>query len=180
MTTELFEELRRELVNGYAKRRHPFRYFSLATVSNNSARQRTVVLRKMLADDTLLVYTDARSQKVSDIKANPNVSALFYHPKQLTQIRVEGMVQIVTDKDELKPYWNNIPDSSRKDYITANPPGTPTNNPDDVNYKDDENHFCMLKIIPKQFEYLKLKRPNHIRVLFSKSDDTWDGQFLVP
>ncbi|MBT8245268.1 MAG: pyridoxamine 5'-phosphate oxidase family protein [Winogradskyella sp.] len=180
MEEHFFEELKRELINGPTKKRHPFRYFSLATIHKQTARQRTVVLRKTLQDTTLLIYTDARSQKIKDIKTNNNVSALFYHPKKLIQVRVEGEAHIITDQQEIRNYWNNISENSRKDYITSRHPGNQIANPENISYNEEKHHFCAIKIIPKQIEYLKLKRPNHIRIVFAKTETNWEGQFLVP
>ena len=180
MTDQILKEIRAELTNGHIKKRHPFRYFTFATSHNGSPRQRTVVLRKMLPDLNILFYTDARSHKVEDFKKNSQVSALFYHPKKLMQVRVEGEAQIITDPKQLKQYWNNIQESSKKDYITERAPGSPIKNPDNVDYLEEEHHFCAVKIVPKCIEYLRLKRPNHIRVLFIKKEDKWNGKFLVP
>lgn len=180
MTDQFLQEIKAELTNGHSKKRHPFRYFTLATSHKDSPRQRTVVLRKILPELNILFYTDARSYKVEDFKKNHNVSALFYHPKKLMQLRVEGEALIITDQKQLKQYWNNIQESSKKDYITEKVPGSPIKNPDNVDYLEEEHHFCAIKIVPKSIEYLKLKRPNHIRILFEKTEEEWNGEFLVP
>jgi pyridoxamine 5'-phosphate oxidase len=175
-----YEAIKRELVNGTVKKRHPFRYFTLATTHNGTPRQRTVVLRKLLPDFEVLIYTDARSQKVEDIRRNPKVSALFYHPKLLMQVRLEGQVEVITDSGKLAQYWQTIAEPSKKDYITSLDPGTAISNPDLVEYLDDQHYFCALKLVPDTIEYLQLKRPHHLRLLFSKAEGKWNGQFLVP
>ena len=71
-------------------------------------------------------------------------------------------------------------ESSKKDYTTNRAPGTSIKNPDDVGYEPKENYFCPVKLIPNTIEYLRLKRPNHLRVLFSRNDIGWSGDFLVP
>jgi pyridoxine/pyridoxamine 5'-phosphate oxidase len=180
MEQQFLEETRRELINGYAKKRHPFRYFTLATLNNGKPRQRTVVLRKMLPDFNLLLYTDKRSQKVADITANSAVSALFYHPKKLIQLRLEGKAQVITDKDQLKDYWTRIAETSKKDYITTLAPGTAIENPDHTTYNEDNPYFCALQIIPETIEYLRLKRPHHLRIKYVREAARWEGQFLVP
>ncbi len=180
MELQFLEQSRRELVNGHTKKRHPFRYFTLGTINAGKPRQRTVVLRKLLPDMSLLLYTDRRSQKVADIARNPAVSALFYHPKQLLQLRIDGQAELITDATELQNYWNNIPENSRKDYITTKAPGTEIANLDLVDYDPETNYFTAIKIIPNTIEYLQLKRPNHLRVKFTKAQDNWTGQFLTP
>ncbi len=91
-----------------------------------------------------------------------------------------GKAELITDKEQIATYWHTIQESSRKDYTTNRTPGTPIKNPDDVAYKSKENYFCPVKLIPNTIEYLRLKRPNHLRVLFSRMDTDWSGEFLVP
>jgi len=180
MEQQFLESAKREIINGYAKRRHPFRYFWLATLSNGSVRQRTVVLRKLVDDFSLLVYTDARSQKVKDIQQDPRVSAIFYHPKKLLQLQFQATTELITEPNELKGYWGNIPEASRRDYTTSASPGTPISNLDAVSYNEDQPNFCIIKLVPHTIEYLELRRPNHLRILFQKKENDWKGQFLVP
>jgi pyridoxine/pyridoxamine 5'-phosphate oxidase len=180
LKNQFLEEAKLELVNGHSKKRHPFRYFVLATNDNGKPMQRTVVLRKTLSDLSLVFYTDNRTQKIKDIQNNPEYSALFYHPKKLLQIRVEGKAELITDEEQIATYWHTIQESSKKDYTTNNAPGTPIKNPDNVDYNPKRNHFCPVKLIPNTIEYLQLRRPNHLRILFSRIDTDWSGEFLVP
>ena len=180
MKNQFLEEARIELINGHAKKRHPFRYFTLATIENNEPRQRTVVLRKTLTDLSFVFYTDKRTQKIEDLQQNSSCSALFYNPKKLLQLRISGTAEIITDKEQIATYWHTIQEASKKDYTTKIAPGTLINDPDGIAYSSEENYFCPVKIIPTSIEYLLLKRPNHIRVLFSKIDKDWSGEFLMP
>ena len=181
MTAIFFSELKDELQRGIHKKGHPFRYGTLATVGLETLpRLRTVVLRKVSEDLKLQIYTDKRSKKLIHIKENNKVSMLFYHPKQMLQIKVEGLAHIITDESILKKYWSGVQPNSRKDYTTENIPGSKISNPNQVEYLDEENHFCIIEIEPFRIEYLKLKRPNNIRVQFSKSEASWNGEFLVP
>lgn len=181
MTDTFFQELELELRKGTSKKGHPFRYFTLATVGLGSvARLRTVVLRRVSEDFKLIFYTDRRSKKINHIKENNAVSLLFYHPKQLLQLKIEGRAKIITDPEELQKYWSGVQPTSRKDYTTNSAPGSPISNPDNVEYLEDKNYFTIIEIELSKIEYLKLKRPNHLRVLFAKEDGAWEGEFLVP
>jgi pyridoxine/pyridoxamine 5'-phosphate oxidase len=180
MIEEVFKSVQNELINGTSKKGHPFRYFTLATIENNIPQQRTVVLRKVNPELELLFYTDRRSNKIQHLLANSNVSALFYHPKKLLQLKMEGTAEIIDDVKIIKSLWNGIPLKSRKDYTTQDAPGSPLKNPDEIDYLTEENHFCIVRIIPKKIEYLRLKRPNHIRAVFKKESTNWNSDFLVP
>ncbi|TLP81629.1 pyridoxamine 5'-phosphate oxidase family protein [Maribacter sp. ACAM166] len=181
MTDFFFEELSEEIHKGVNKKGHPFRYITMATVGNGTvARLRTVVLRQVSKDLRLTIYTDSRTEKINHIKENNQISLLLYHPKKLLQLKIEGIAQLVTDTERLKQYWTGVQPSSRKDYITNQSPGSSINNPEQVEYIEDENYFAMIDIVPSKIEYLKLKRPNHIRVAFKKENSDWNGTFLVP
>ncbi len=177
---EFLQKCEAELVNGYAKKRHPFRYFSLATIADDKPRIRTVVLRKLLPDFSLLFYTDLRSSKVSQLKQNNQVSALFYNPKKLLQIRVDGKVSFETDEKILRSYWNNIPENSRKDYITKLKPGSSIHADTEIEYDAENPNFSAVKIKAHTIEYLQLQRPSHLRLLFTKDEGEWSMQNLVP
>jgi pyridoxine/pyridoxamine 5'-phosphate oxidase len=116
---------------------------------------------------------------VQQLDKNSKASLLFYHPKKLLQIKVEGHMELVRSGKAYEDYWSRVQGVSQKDYITKHAPGTPIDQPDQVDYKEDEHHFCVLKLIPETLEYLQLSRPNHIRARFDKSND-WGGHYLNP
>ncbi|MDX1313963.1 MAG: pyridoxamine 5'-phosphate oxidase family protein, partial [Eudoraea sp.] len=156
-------------------------YFTLATVGmERLPRQRTVVLRHLDDELKLTFYTDARSKKMMHLKENNKVGLLFFHPKKLLQIRIEGLARVIKDEETLKKYWPGIQPKARKDYTTVAPPGTFLEHPDQLEYLDEENHFCMVTVETFKMEYLKLQRPYHIRVRFSKVENLWTSEYLVP
>lgn len=177
---EILKTCKAELTNGVVKKRHPFHYFSFATMHDTVPKQRTVVLRKFSPDFSLLIYTDLRSEKVEDIKQNNKVSALFYHPKKLLQIRLEGTATLINDEIVLHQHWKNIPENSKKDYITTLKPGTPIDDVTKIHYDMEHPNFTMISIQAEKIEYLQLARPNHIRRLFIKKENQWISHALIP
>ena len=181
MKSTFFKELKEELQKGATQTGHPFRYCTLATVGlDNIARLRTIVLRKATDELMLTFFTDKRSKKITHIKENKKVSLLFYHPEKLMQLRIEGLAIVNNDVNSKKLLWDAVPEESKRDYTTSEAPGKEIKNPDIIEYLNDEHHFCVVEIHPFKIEYLKLKRPNHIRVRYSKEESDWEGQFLVP
>lgn len=181
MTATFFNDLKAELKKGVSQIGHSFRYCTLATIGlENVPRLRTVVLRHVSEGLDLTFYTDYRSKKIIHIKENSQVSLLFYDPKNRLQVQVEGLATTITDKNVLRKHWSDVQPNNRKDYITKEPPGSTIIDPETVEYLERENHFCMLKIEPLRIEYLKLQQPHHLRILFSKTEENWDGEFLVP
>ena len=98
-----FKELKNELQKGVHKKGHPFRYGTFATIGLETLpRLRTVVLRRVSENLNLTFYIDKRSKKPIHIKENNKVSLLFYHPKQLLQLKIVGLASIITDESILK------------------------------------------------------------------------------
>jgi len=179
MLNTILEEAKQEVKFGYIKRKHPFRYPVLSSIEKNSPSQRTVVLRDTTTDFELIFYTDLRSNKIGDFKTNPNASVLFYHPKKRLQIQVKGEMKLITSGKTYEDYWSRIQGASKKDFSTEKAPGSIITNPEDVEYAENENFFCVLKLVPSEIEYLQLKSPNRVRALFTK-EDNWEGCFLNP
>ncbi len=158
MAQKYFKELSEELKKGVSQKGHAFRYFTLATVGlDQVARLRTIVLRNVSEDLQLTFYTDKRSKKMIHLQENKKVGLLFYNSKNLMQIRIEGMAKVVNDEDTKEKYWKGVKGNSRKDYTTTSAPGTTLTNPDQLEYLNDEDHFCIVEITPFKIEYLKLK-----------------------
>ena len=176
----ILQQIKNELINGSVKRGHPFKYITLGTLFGQIPHQRTVVLRKVQPNFHLLFYTDRRSAKVNQIKENSAVSALFYHPKKMIQLQIEGKAEIKENPELLQKIWKSIPDKSSRDYTTSFPPGTTNKNPEHIEYLVEDNHFCMVEIKPCHIEYLKLQRPYHHRIKFVRKGDDWNGTYLIP
>ncbi|GAA3509498.1 pyridoxamine 5'-phosphate oxidase family protein [Aquimarina addita] len=181
MSDIIFSSIVVDLKNALENKEHPFRYFTLATSDiNYSPRLRTVVLRNVDKDLTLMIYTDHRSKKVTHILEHEVVSLLFYDPERLLQITMRAKATIVTDPHTLKTMWSQVPVGSRKSYTSELAPGQEIKDPDEIDYLDERHFFSAIQIIPERIEYLRLKRPNHIRVLFKKNKNNWKGNFIAP
>ncbi len=181
MPDKFFDEIKNELQNGAKVKGHPFRFFTLATSGvDNYARLRTMVLRKVTKGLKLTFFTDKRSKKVIHIKENKRISLLFYHPEKLLQIRVEGIATINTDPKRLKKMWDELGPESKKSYTTKEAPGSVIDNPVTLGYLKDGDHSCIVDVRPFRIEYLKLERPNHIRIRFFRDGKNWKSEFLVP
>lgn len=181
MPNKFLDEIKDEFRKGIEEKGHPFRYFTLATLGvDNYARLRTVVLRKVSADLMLTFFTDKRSKKIIHIKENNRVSLLFYHPEKLLQIKVEGIATIKTDQAKLTSMFNELGAGSKKSYTTEKIPGSEIDSPKELEYLKDGNYFTMVEIEPFKIEYLKLERPDHLRIRFFKKNTDWKGEYLVP
>ncbi len=181
MLPELFEQILIEWKSSYKNRFHPYKYITLTTIdANGFPRSRTVVVREIHDNNDIIIFTDARSAKVDQVKMNSKACILAYNHKKLEQLRWDGLLSIIQDKGEVKRLFQKVGQKALKDYTTVNAPGSTIKNPDEVDYLPrKESHFVALRFSPKRLEYLKLKRPNHLRALFT-SKDNWEGKWLTP
>ena len=69
--------------------------------------------------------------------------------------------------------------AAQKDYTTLVAPGTVIKSMDTLEY-GVENHFVKLVFKAYQIDYLRLKRPNHQRAVFTLEGDEWQGTFVTP
>jgi pyridoxine/pyridoxamine 5'-phosphate oxidase len=181
MFQELFSDLKHELRGALHKKKHPFKYVTLSTVDEQLApRSRMVVLREVSESLECIVFTDARSEKAAHLKTNNKACMLAYHPNKLMQLRLDGVLVIIEDPIEIKRLFQKVSENAIKDYTTTVSPGSVIAGSDQVNYGTrKENNFLALKFIPHSIEYLRLKRPHHLRAIF-KLEDGWKGDWLVP
>ncbi|MCK8522064.1 pyridoxamine 5'-phosphate oxidase family protein [Aquimarina sp. D1M17] len=181
MTQIIFSSLIRDLQEAAKTPGHPFRYFTLATTNENGTpRLRTVVLREIDQLSNLIVYTDKRSEKITHINKHAIVSLLFLDKERLIQLSIEAKATLIEDPEKTRAIWGQIPEKSKKDYTSKYTPGKEIKDPQNVEFLTQGNFFAAIRLIPQKIEYLRLKRPNHIRVLFSKEGNDWKSSYLVP
>ena len=179
MTLEnILIDCKKQLTGALNYKKHPFRYFTLASISeNDTPNLRTVVLREFNANKfQLTIFTDERSKKVEEFKSNKNGKFLFYDASRLIQLILDvKMIEVV----DLNNVFKSLPEPSKKDYTSILKPGTNIQSPDKIKYDYSKDYFRKIVFQAVNLEYLKLKRPNHIRAFFSNEDE-WKGSYLVP
>jgi pyridoxamine 5'-phosphate oxidase len=118
------------LMRGAARFNDPFHWPALGTTAKEGVRQRTVILRKLILPERILVcHTDARAEKVGEILNSAKVSWLFYHPKRKVQLRISGPATLHADNQFADEQWAATKITSRLNYCAAAPPGTPVDKP---------------------------------------------------
>ncbi|NET33229.1 MAG: hypothetical protein F6K19_14615 [Cyanothece sp. SIO1E1] len=179
---DLLELARAELLRSNADRKHPFRLMYLST-TGEYPETRTVVKRKATPDFSITFFTDSRSPKVSQIRANPKSSVLFYHPKKKLQIRLYGQAHLIDEgHGDFDRYLQSVKESpSLKDYTTLHAPGDPlTAGPEASVLFGDDIHFIAIEVKPEKLDILLLGRENHTRSLYVERKGEWHQQPLVP
>lgn len=181
MLIDVFQESWKELQNALKDKKHPFNSCTLATVGKNSTiRQRTIILRGITKNNSLLFYTDLRSTKIKHIQNNPKCNLLFYDPKLQFQVTMRGEILIHTNNDAWEKHIGKIEGKAVNNYNTLLAPGKAITNPLALD-RIAKLHFALLEFVPASLEYLKLKQDsNHVRAKFQLQQGVWKKTFLVP
>lgn len=177
MLDQLLSDCRTAWIKAKTQKKHPFRYFTLATTLDGNPQARVVVLRHYdLKTDCFTIYSDARTPKIVALKENPRATLLFYDPRKFLQVRVQAQCEAIK-KDEEKFRQQHL--AAQKDYTTSIAPGSPIKAMDAITYSE-AHHFVVLQFKATTIDYLRLMRPNHQRALFAYKDGIWQGQFVAP
>ncbi|MEM8908472.1 MAG: pyridoxamine 5'-phosphate oxidase family protein [Bacteroidota bacterium] len=177
---DLLSFAKAELLRSNVDRRHPFRFFQLATLGDYPE-VRTVVKRKMDADFKLTCFTDARTTKVSQIDQNPRVSALFYDRKKQLQVRMKGEAQLIRSGMEgFAPFLEQVKQApSLLDYTCLRVPGSPYPQNGGLTF-GDEIHLLVIELVPTFLDVLQLNREEHLRMAYTRTESGWQAQRWVP
>jgi pyridoxamine 5'-phosphate oxidase len=180
--SEIWQSIVHELHRGALDPKHPFRYANLGTIGKSGPEVRRVVIRSVSQELDFVVYTDSRSEKVSELTSNPISTLHFYHAQKRVQIRVKTKVETHQQDALAKDFWNRVQGEAQKAYTSTLAPSTPISTPNqgfDWPEVMDDRFFMVLKFVPESIEALQLNGLRHLRILFSKSE-SWEGQWLVP
>ena len=170
-----------QLETGASEPRHPFHWPVLASVSpNGEARARVVVLRE-LTGHVATVFTDARSQKITELKAVPRATLLFYDPEARYQVRARGRATVHLGDAISRRYWESLREKQEREYQSVGEPGQPHEpGSDAVDPSLANRYFAVLRISLDFLDTLKIEQAGHLRYQFSRDDGEWSGGRVVP
>lgn len=164
-------------------------YFQLATVgAGGRPANRTVVFRGFLEHcDKIQINTDARSNKIGEIKSGPFGEICWYFTDSWEQFRISGSIDVVdsssTDPAKLQhreKAWFSSSVKSRLQYLGPRP-GIPILDNEQV--KDVHldplagpvDAFCLLVLDPEKVDYLNLKSNQRLLFTRGQTDDGSNG-----
>lgn len=176
---EFLREAFSHMTRSNVDHKHPFRYVTLATMSDDDIKQRTVVHRKFIEPGISHICTDGRTRKVTDIGMNPKVSLLFYHPKKKLQIAIQASAMLVEDGELYELYRSQISEHQLIDYAAIPEPGSAIE--DSSSFQSGEGiHLSLLVLKWNSIDLLQLDRSGHKRAKFTKTENSWKGTWVVP
>lgn len=162
---------------------------ALATCDELGQPHARIVLLRTL-DHGLVFYTNYESDKGRQLSENPRAAATFWWPTIHRQVRVEGVVERVTE-EESEAYFATRPLDSR--YVSAaSPQSRPIQDgeleqrvadlraahPDGIRRPD---HWGGYRLIPQRFEFWQ-GRParDHDRFVYARTGERWEIKRLAP
>ena len=182
-TNEIYENIWKCLDKGVNDRFSDYHTFSLATAPKNIVEVRTVVLRGYdRKNQSIIFHTNNLTSKISEIKNNPNVGALFYDKKEKIQIRCNGDAVISNMDEYCKERWNKMSAQSQECYYQNISPGENIEYPEIVKNKLENKlseNFTVITININKIDWLYLSSKGHTRVKFLKNNG-FTGQWIAP
>ncbi|MCS6989522.1 MAG: pyridoxamine 5'-phosphate oxidase family protein [Chloroherpetonaceae bacterium] len=183
----------RSLEEGARNRKHVFHLGVVATVRGDAPSVRTVVLRKAIAETrTLVFHSDKRSEKIAELRANPNVSWLFYDPNLRVQLRLAGVATLHFDDELADLQWKNSKLTSRRCYISL-PPLTKLDKaasglpewllhriPTLEESEAGRENFAVVETRIHSLDWLWLNSTGHRRARFVWRDGELDASWVAP
>ena len=182
-TNEIYENIWKCLDKGVNDRFSDYHTFSLATAPKNIVEVRTVVLRGYdRKNQSIIFHTNNLTSKISEIKNNSNVGALFYDKKEKIQIRCNGDAVINNMDEYCKERWNKMSAQSQECYYQNISPGENIEYPEIVKNKLENKlseNFTVITININKIDWLYLSSKGHTRVKFLKNNG-FAGQWIAP
>ena len=162
---------------------HPLRFPTLCTCHESRSRGRTVVLRQVLRSHrSLRCYTDARSIKITELRANPVTEWVFHDCTERIQIRARGQTVIHHGNQVARNAWDQTPAQNKVNYTLAASPGTRIDCPDanpPVSTYADGRHFSIIEATIDRLDWLQLDNPWHRRAEF-RHETQWEASWIAP
>ena len=174
----------------------PVRTPVLISISTGCLAQgRTVVLRGFNRQQRqLTIYTDVRSAKVTQLRAQPACTLVAYQPNPMMQLRLSANAMVNHNNEITHEAWAVMPGPNRCNYLTDPYPGSisgqatdgrpvinaesvPTNNENEIAY----SHFSVIVFTINELEWLYLPQRGHRRAQFIWDEaNSLQSDWLIP
>lgn len=121
-----FQKARKNMINESIMKENPFDQFNLwyneelesksylpdamtlSTVGADMMPSSRIVFMKILTEEGFIFFTNYRSKKGRQLEENPKASLLFFWPRLIRQVRVEGLVERCSEQIS-DDYFNSRP-----------------------------------------------------------------------
>jgi len=166
---------------------------ALGTADQKNQPSVRMVLLKGLSDEGFVFYTNFNSKKGSDLKSNKQASMCFHWKSLRRQVRIEGKVEEVTEKEaddyfNSRPYKNRVSAwaSSQSEKLESrdtflNKIKKFENKYPDQNKVPRPPHWSGWRILPRVIEFwLDGEGRIHERLNYTNNNGKWKKEILYP
>ena len=165
---------------------------AFATAGNDRQPSVRMLLLKDVDARGLVFYTNLESRKARQLSDNPRASACFWWPQLQRQVRIEGIVEAVSDS-EADEYFATRPRGSQIG-AWASHQSSELRSRDELiaaaqsiaaKYRDQKvprpPSWSGYRLIPERIEFWK-EQPDrlHEREVYSRASDGWNFVLLAP
>ena len=168
--------------------------FSLATSDTKGFPSVRVVLLKNYSQNGFVFYTNLNSSKSLSIKENPRAEMCFYWKSLLRQIRINGTLSQVSEKEaddyySTRSYGNKISAWASKQSEVLESRAELINSVNNYKKKYDNEkkvprpeNWSGWRLLPKEIEFwVRVENRIHDRLKYSKNNNgEWDKFLLNP
>ncbi len=164
---------------------------TLATVSKDLKPTARIVLLKDYNNAGFTFFTNYNSQKGEDLLQNPNATICFFWKELQRQIRIEGIVEKVSNEIS-DQYFNSRPAGSKLG-AWASPQSKVIESRDilvenEAKFKEQfgnqiqrPSHWGGYRLIPNYFEFWQGRSNRlHDRICYKLENDSWKIERLAP
>jgi pyridoxamine 5'-phosphate oxidase len=152
---------------------------------------RTVVVRFFLDDGRLLISTDMRNEKVTELAANPACELCWYFTQSREQFRISGRAHVVSAADArceakldaaLQRTWTERSSAAQQSATWPQP----KRRLDELSLfelavpEQPPEHFALLLLDVTSVDYLNIASQPHQRVAYSKLGGQWMPRAINP
>jgi pyridoxamine 5'-phosphate oxidase len=172
-----------ELSHATRDKQHAWRSPVLATVGQDGADARTVILREVDASARVLrIYTDDRAAKVAQVMSHPVGTLVMWSPALGWQVRCRARLAVQPQGLATTSRWALVKLSpAAQDYLSPLPPGAAL--VDEASGASaltasgkrpaPQPHFAIIEAQVLSIDWLELKRSGHRRAVFDGGGARW-------
>ncbi|WP_298832130.1 pyridoxamine 5'-phosphate oxidase family protein [uncultured Piscinibacter sp.] len=168
-------EIWRQLALCVQDKTHPWRTPVLATVDGERADARTVVLREVdPRQKQMLIYTDERAGKVSQLLQRPHGMLVMWSPELSWQLRCSVRLALEMSGLAASSRWARIRLSpAAQDYLSPLPPGTPLQSAAPTHPAVARDYFAVIDATAESLDWLELRSDGQRRAIFDAHGARW-------
>lgn len=150
---------------------------------------RSVILRRVEDDGTLIFFTDARSEKAHQLARDDRMEVHAWRRDVRLQFRLRGRARLTTDDADpvRRELWDNLREEDLARFVGP-PPGAPvepgedrpSTAPEAQDLPEIPAPFAVVRLRPTRVDILSLDPAGHRRERFEQTETGWVRTEIAP